>query len=723
MGKGINATHILDGQYTVTFELDRSAIDAEIAKLTAEIAALAAELAPIPGQITALDADIIAKKAEIPPVKADIRTKNSEIADIDDRLLEIPAEIAVLDAEIAAKQALMDPLVLLLAAIAFGITSYETQIAALEAEAADLETTLARLAEIAIELTSLNSDKDDLTAQQSDLSDDYGTLLNEKSDLEAEKTALELEQSTLPTDRQVLVDAKAGLQDQLDSLNNELSDLQLERAELQYNQKLLTIKKAALQKRLDYLQDPANVPADLTESVWCADLTEDLAGDVGVMEVGGSRDSGFNVQPGYEGNAVYDAVRDGKIAPALATPAAGVYFNWALRDGWQRWKPNYRYGTIAELYPETDTCDINLEEFDSTDVRYDANQDPAIAGVAIEYMSCNAGAFVVGDVVVVKFTDNDWNSPVVIGFKDNPKGCAINVTFTINGKTPTLPHGILIVDSTVDNPETGEEESPQTVSGASTTEEPGIVKDLSVAGFVYPLKIFLTDLVSYYIPDPNGNFYFYSRRVESPVGSGHYEGYIDKATYNPENPPNPANYDYYERATAVNRTLGATYEEPSSEMTAAFTVYTLQKSSSGSYLPCCSCSIAEAETSLTTSAIAYVSTVTPSGTGIHDDMTPEFCSGTEDIWQASWRLTGSTNASVTVSGSAFISSDEDGIGASFGGAGTVDDWWRYWTMMNWVNNTPENDPKNGTIICENEGSLGNTASYDWTMIPIQDKYI
>ena len=46
---------------------------------------------------------------------------------------------------------------------------------------------------------------------------------------------------------------------------------------------------------------------------WCADLTEELSGDVGIIEIAGDIDKGVNVQPGYEGNAVYNAARDGAM--------------------------------------------------------------------------------------------------------------------------------------------------------------------------------------------------------------------------------------------------------------------------------------------------------------------------------------------------------------------------------------------------------------------------
>jgi len=451
MSKGINISHIADGEYSVEIELDTSAIDAEIVKLDEKIAAITDEIDSIPDQITDLDSDIVDKEAEISPVKSDINTKNSEISVIDARLLAIPGEIVALDAEIAVlydeiavlydEIAVLDPemnsLVFLLAAIADEIASLGSQISILEAEAADPETTPERLAEITIELASLNSDKDDLTAQHSEVSGEYFILSDEKSALEADKSALvadiialegakavlELEVTTITADRLVLVDEVSDLESELDSLNAELKELQTERTKLQFNLKIFTLEKTALEKRKAYLEDPANVPENPVENIWCVDLTEDLSGDVGILEIAGLRDGGQNIQPGHEGNAVYDGVRDGKLRPAIATPSPETYWDWAMQGGWQKWKPTYRWGIITAIDHDLNTCDIQLDPQTNPDSGLDVNQTDTLSDVEIEYMNCDSSAFDVADIVVIEFEDNDWSKPKVIGFKSDPKAC------------------------------------------------------------------------------------------------------------------------------------------------------------------------------------------------------------------------------------------------------------------------------------------------------------
>lgn len=166
-----------------------------------------------------------------------------------------------------------------------------------------------------------------------------------------------------------------------------------------------------------------------TKQAWCADLTEDLSGTVGIIEIAGDIKKGVNVQPGFGGNAAYNAARDGNFHDVPASggsqPATGVYWNWAMRSGWQKWRSEYRYGTIRTIDYGADTCTVTLEACLGTDTGLDVNQATG-ASCTISYMNCNAAAFEVGDNVVVKFShdaQNNWVNPVVIGFKSEPKGC------------------------------------------------------------------------------------------------------------------------------------------------------------------------------------------------------------------------------------------------------------------------------------------------------------
>lgn len=192
------------------------------------------------------------------------------------------------------------------------------------------------------------------------------------------------------------------------------------------------LQGTALAKREDLIQ--ADMPADPTVAAWCADLTEDLTGVVGTVEVPGERGTVL-IQPGYDGNAVYDSERDGVLQPSMGGTSESVYFNWALRPGWQKWMPTYRFGTIISI--TGDNCSIRLFNAQSSDQGLQLNQTTSLSNVSIEYMSCNGEAFSKGDEVLVQFVGQDWSNPKVIGFKDNPKPCmtAFYIRLTIDSKT------------------------------------------------------------------------------------------------------------------------------------------------------------------------------------------------------------------------------------------------------------------------------------------------
>lgn len=141
------------------------------------------------------------------------------------------------------------------------------------------------------------------------------------------------------------------------------------------------LKRKGIEMRIAYLS--GHVPADETFDAWCADLTDDLTGYVGTIEVPGERGD-FLIQPGFDGNAVYNTVRDGQLQPSIAGTPESVFWNLALLPGWQKWKPTYRYGTITAK--TGDTCSVALEVAHSSQQGLLVNQGVALANVPIDYM-------------------------------------------------------------------------------------------------------------------------------------------------------------------------------------------------------------------------------------------------------------------------------------------------------------------------------------------------
>ena len=206
-----------------------------------------------------------------------------------------------------------------------------------------------------------------------------------------------------------------------------LAEASGERDKARGNYDTLRLEREQLRRQKDYLQ--SHMPDDPEVSAWCADITENLAAstEVGTVEIPGERNGiPVKIRPGYGGAAVYDATRDGKIQPTVAGTKFNTFWNWAMRAGWQKWRPQYRLGAIVSIDYEQQQCSVLLDAALSSDQELNVNQDgatPLLFDVPIVYMTCNARAFVEGDRVVVEFVDRDWTQPRVIGFESNPRRC------------------------------------------------------------------------------------------------------------------------------------------------------------------------------------------------------------------------------------------------------------------------------------------------------------
>jgi hypothetical protein len=158
----------------------------------------------------------------------------------------------------------------------------------------------------------------------------------------------------------------------------------------------------------------------LTETVpaWCADLTEDASGLVSTIEIPGENKLVL-IAPA----APAPGPADGLLTAREVQSPEQVFWNAAVLPGWQKWKPTYRRGTITAIDYDADTANVTLFGDVSSAQQLPINQTANLTAVPVDYMQCDAEAFDVGDVVVVKFTGQDWATPRVIGFCDNPKEC------------------------------------------------------------------------------------------------------------------------------------------------------------------------------------------------------------------------------------------------------------------------------------------------------------
>jgi uncharacterized small protein (DUF1192 family) len=155
-----------------------------------------------------------------------------------------------------------------------------------------------------------------------------------------------------------------------------------------------------------------------TRSAWCVDYTEQATGAVATIELNGEGPEVL-LAP----SAPAPVTGDGVMKDRLAMSGAATFLNAAILPGWQKYSPTFRAGVITALDRENDTCSVRLEAAASSAQSLDINQASNLTDVPIEYMTCNAAAFVVGDEVVVQFENQDWSRPKVIGFRSNPRQC------------------------------------------------------------------------------------------------------------------------------------------------------------------------------------------------------------------------------------------------------------------------------------------------------------
>lgn len=162
------------------------------------------------------------------------------------------------------------------------------------------------------------------------------------------------------------------------------------------------------------------LPAITQREAWCADFTEDRAPGafVATVEVPGEPAITL-IAPGARAWGPADGL---VRARELMSPEQ-AFFNAAILPGWQRHKPTHRWGTIVALNKNTNRATVALSAQASSAQSLPINQQATLVDVPVTYMTCNAQAFELEDRVVVEFQGQNWESPRVVGFLDNPRAC------------------------------------------------------------------------------------------------------------------------------------------------------------------------------------------------------------------------------------------------------------------------------------------------------------
>lgn len=161
----------------------------------------------------------------------------------------------------------------------------------------------------------------------------------------------------------------------------------------------------------------AFVPTE-SRQVWCTDYTEDASPGavVATMDIPGESVL-MVLAPGCRAWSA----SDGEMVATDVMSPAQAYFNAAILPGWQIDKPTYRWATVTAVDFEGSTLDVAVAAAVSSAQSLDVNAETTLLGVPVDYMGSGAVVFEVDDRVVVKFLGQDWSSPRVEGFLDNPR--------------------------------------------------------------------------------------------------------------------------------------------------------------------------------------------------------------------------------------------------------------------------------------------------------------
>lgn len=187
-------------------------------------------------------------------------------------------------------------------------------------------------------------------------------------------------------------------------------------AKVRNKKALLSADKLAAEKRIAFIEN--NKPAENEISVWCADYSTGLTGEVGTIEINGTLEHLPIIFPNEIDGSTYDQARDAQMQPIVSSGAAAAYFNRAILPGWQKWLPTYRAGTITDI--SGDSCSVLLDVAEGQQ-GLDINQAQILAGISIQYMTQNGACFFTGDRVVVAFEGQNFAQPKVIGFESYPR--------------------------------------------------------------------------------------------------------------------------------------------------------------------------------------------------------------------------------------------------------------------------------------------------------------
>lgn len=216
----------------------------------------------------------------------------------------------------------------------------------------------------------------------------------------------------------------------------------------------LNVEETGLRVEINYIGSKKVETKKL--AAWSLDynIAYPLGTEVGTIEIPGEiKGNEVWIKPGgVSGNgSVYSSVVDGQITQGWGMHSSEVFFALAITPGWQRWRPQFRIGTIIFKDVVLDKVQVSFNQAENSNSEgfYGIPEGSlTLIDVSCDYMGSGCGIFEVGDKVIVKFdpaSDADILAHTytgkVVGFRENPKPLGIRMTLNkwLDGTPYDLP--------------------------------------------------------------------------------------------------------------------------------------------------------------------------------------------------------------------------------------------------------------------------------------------
>jgi len=96
----------------------------------------------------------------------------------------------------------------------------------------------------------------------------------------------------------------------------------------------------------------------LNQSAWCADYTEGLTGDVGIISINDETNAPNDQDFIIDAEGIESDTRD--IQPVISSGSMAIAYNLAVMPAFQKWKPRYRGAVISTIDNAQNTCRVSF---------------------------------------------------------------------------------------------------------------------------------------------------------------------------------------------------------------------------------------------------------------------------------------------------------------------------------------------------------------------------